>query len=305
MEVININLDDIKCIGNLSLCLGYFDAFHLGHLALIKKAKEQDGKVGLLTMEPNPKSFFTNKDVKCINSFEDKCEILKALGVDYFIILKTEERLLNLSPEEFIDQVVVPLGTISITCGFDYTFGKDRKGNPSLLKMMANTRCFNVNVIEEVTNKEGEKISTTLIQDLISRGEIEKANSYLYEPYTMCGHVGHGNHIGNTFGYATANIEVSDSYLYPKRGVYAGKCFINDKEYIAMINIGNHPTVGEASKYLIEAHILDFNNDIYGYDIRVRFEYFIRDEIKFDSISSLVEQLKKDETKIRSLNYRK
>jgi len=302
MEIINISLNDIKPLVGISVCLGYFDAMHKGHLSLVEEAKKHNQKVGLMTLEPNPKSFFTNTSDECVNSFEDKCEILNSLGVDYFIILKAEKALLDLSPEEFVEKVLIPLGITNVICGFDYTFGKCAKGKLNDLILLSKNR-FNVYSVDEVTNDKKIKISSTLIHSLIEEGNVEEANKYLYRPYQIKGTVIKGNQIGRKIGFKTANVVIENKYITPKKGVYAGYVIVNNNKYKAMINVGTHPTVGDSDKVIIEPHIIDFDQDIYGQDIIIIFSLYIREESKFKSVNDLVNQLNTDKRKIIDLIY--
>lgn len=292
METIYIELGNIDSIDNLSLCLGYFDAIHLGHIELINKAKGSNNRVGVMTLEPNPKVVFGGKK-KNLNTFEDREEILSSLGVDYFIVLKTDLYVLSLSPKDFIEKVICKLGAKEVICGFDYTFGKNKAGNANVLKSLSHG-LFDVHIVNEVKNDLNQKISTTLISSLIEEGRVKEANKYLYRPYQIKGIVSKGNRIGNSIGFPTANIELNTSFFLPKKGVYKGRCIIDGKEYISMINVGTHPTIKENDTIILEAHIIDFEKEIYDMNISVIFDYFLREEKKFSSIEELVNQLRLD-----------
>ena len=174
MQVFRISPKNLVKLDDITLCLGYFDALHLGHISLINKSKNLGRKVGVLTMDPNPSSFF-NSNVKEVNSLEDKIEILETLGVDYFIILETNKDVLNMSPESFVKEIIVPLGVKNVVSGFDYHFGKNKSGDNDFLSYYDE---FDTYVCDEVDD-ENEKVSTTLIKRLLNEGNITRINKLL------------------------------------------------------------------------------------------------------------------------------
>ena len=303
MKTINIKLDKINKIDNLIVCLGYFDAFHLGHLQLINRAKNENGNIALLSFIDNPKSLFI-KDAKEVNTLSRKKELLEEIGVDYFLLLDTNEEIMSLTPSQFVENVLIPLGCKKVICGFDYTFGKNRMGNASTLSLLSNNR-FEVIVLDEVKSSDNIKISSSRIISLMEEGKVNEANEYLYKPYEIIGIVTSGNHIGTEIGFPTANIELDPKYKILKNGVYSAYCFIQGKRYLAMVNVGRHPTIMKNEKDIIEVHIFDFNKDIYGVEIKVIFNDFIRDEVEFSSLQELIEQLNKDKRYILSRNLKK
>ena len=297
MEIIRISLEKKAKLDGITLCLGYFDALHLGHVSLIKKAKSLTDKIALLTMDPNPSSFF-QKNVKEVNSIDDKIEILESLGVDYFVILETDENLLKIDSQRFIEEILLPLKVKNIVCGFDYHFGSKRSGDANLLKQYSE---FNTYVCEEVSF-ENEKVSTTLIKNLLDEGNIEKVNKLLTRNYQIKGKVIHGNSLGNKIGFPTANIQLDENKVYPKNGVYSGYLLLENKKYLSMINIGVHPTINKLEKRIVEVHVINQNISLYDKDITLVFEKFIREEIKFESIKDLIKQLEKDKKNILTIN---
>ena len=293
MEVIKISLKSLVKLDDITLCLGYFDSLHLGHLTLIRKSMNLGRKVGVLTMDPNPSSFFVN-DVKEINSIEDKIEILEKVGVNYLIILETDRELLNISAERFVKDILIPLGVKNVVCGFDYHFGKDKQGDSDMLSYYEE---FDTYVCDPIVDNE-EKVSTTLIKSLLKEGNIERVNKLLTRQYQIKGKVIHGNSLGGKIGYPTANIELDENKLYPKVGVYSGYVKVDGKEYLSMINIGTHPTINQLNKEIVEVHIINQNIDLYDKEITLIFKDFIRNEKKFNSLEELINQLNLDKEKI-------
>ncbi len=297
MQILRISLKSLVKLDDITLCLGYFDSLHLGHLTLIKKSMNLGRKVGVLTMDPNPSSFF-NKDVKEVNSIEDKIEILKKLGVDYFIILETNKELLNISSKSFIEDILIPLGVKNVVCGFDYHFGKNKEGDSNFLSYYDE---FDTYVCDPVIDN-GEKVSTTLIKKLLTDGNIRRVNKLLGRNYQIKGRVIHGNSLGHTIGFPTANIKLDENKIYPRAGVYVGYVVVDGSMYLSMINIGRHPTVNELSSSIVEAHIINQELDLYGKEISLVFIDFIREERKFNNLDELVNQLNKDKEYILKNN---
>lgn len=295
MQVLRISPKSLVKLDDITLCLGYFDALHLGHISLINKSKNLGRKVGVLTMDPNPSSFF-NSNVKEVNSLEDKIEILETLGVDYFIILETNKDVLNMSPDSFVKEIIIPLGVKNVVSGFDYHFGKNKSGDTNFLSYYDE---FDTYVCDEVDD-ENEKVSTTLIKRLLSEGNITRINKLLTRPYQIKGKVIKGNSIGHKIGFPTANIELDSNKIYPKNGVYAGYLICEGKKYLSMINLGIHPTIKKLDKEIVEAHVIDENIDLYDKEVTLVFIDYIREERKFDSLEDLVNQLKYDKEIIKS-----
>ena len=295
MQVFRISPKNLVKLDDITLCLGYFDALHLGHISLINKSKNLGRKVGVLTMDPNPSSFF-NSNVKEVNSLEDKIEILETLGVDYFIILETNKDVLNMSPESFVKEIIVPLGVKNVVSGFDYHFGKNKSGDTDFLSYYDE---FDTYVCDEVDD-ENEKVSTTLIKRLLNEGNITRINKLLTRPYQIKGRVIKGNSIGHTIGFPTANIELECNKIYPKNGVYAGYLICEGKKYLSMINLGIHPTIKKLDKEIVEAHVINESIDLYDKMVTLIFFDYIREERKFDNLEDLVNQLKCDKEIIKS-----
>ena len=289
MEIYRISPHSVINLNDITICLGYFDALHLGHLTLINKSKNLGKKVGVLTMDPNPSSFFV-KDVKEVNSLDDKIEILESIGVDYFIILETNKDVLNMSREDFVSKILIPLGVKNVVCGFDYRFGKNKTGDTDFLSYYDE---FDTYVCDEVIDNE-EKISTTLIKKLLSEGNISRINRLLTRPYRIKGKVIGGNSLGHTIGYPTANVSLEDNKIYPRTGVYSGYLIVEGNKYLSMINIGTHPTVKELNEPIVEVHVINQKLDLYNKEISLIFEDFIREEKKFSNINELINQLDKD-----------
>lgn len=289
MEV--ITLPKKVNIPGLALCLGNFDGVHLGHQKLFSEAANLGSKhVGVLLFDKNPAEFFlSSKSLKVLTGLEDKIRILEGLGIDYVFVVPVSKEFFAQSKEEFISKYIEPLNPSFVVCGTDYTFASKASGKPEDL-----AKLYNVHLVDLLFNN-GLKISTQDIIKLIESGKIEEANSLLGRPYEVRGVVVKGLENGRTIGYPTANLKLLENYVLPLHGVYSA----TTNGLLSFVNVGTNPTVGVLKEPLIESHILDFNEDIYGETVSLSFRHFIRDEKTFASLSELKEQLDIDITKVR------
>lgn len=291
MEKIFFSLgDNIPQLEGGSLLLGYFDGVHLGHQELIKKAKSLTKKTGVLLFDKNLASLLPNtgKSLKELTSLEDKLDLFERFGIDSAYIIHTNLSFLSLSKEEFVQKVLQKISPSYLVVGEDYSFGRGKEGKVEYLKNF-----FHVSVCPLLEDRYG-KISSRTIVSFLEEGKIKEANSELGYLYSLKGKVVPGLRNGRKISFPTANLEENDSYVIPKRGVYAGYTWVENKKYPSIINIGNNPTIGLLHHDLIESHLLSFEQDIYGKVIKIEFLDFLREEKKFSSLEELKEQLKKD-----------
>lgn len=231
--------------------------------------------------------------VEIITPYEQKLDILDGLGVDLIYTIKFDKNIMKLSAEEFIKTILVGrLNTKLVTVGFDYRFGYKAEGDSDYLQYLGTNEGFDVNIIKPIYINN-EIVSSTIIRNSIKSGDIKKANSYLGRSYSITGKVIKGRNRGTRLGYPTANLKLIDDYIVPRTGVYKTITTIDNNEYSSLTNIGYNPTFNE-EELKIENYILDFNSYIYGKIIQVKFIDFIRDDIKFDTVQELIEQIDKD-----------
>ena len=306
MKIINWGILDKKLnIDSSAAAIGNFDGVHLGHVHVLKQAKKYSRKLHLpltiLTFEPHPREFFSkNKEFFKLQNCSEKSKSLKEHGVDCLIKLKFDHLLSELSPEEFIKEILCDnLSIKHVFVGKDFKFGKDRQGNIETLKTIGKINKLNISDIE-IKNKSGLTISSTKIREYLKAGNIETANRLLGRPYMISDLVIEGDKRGRKINFPTANISLNE-LIRPAFGVYAVKVSgIGVKSYNGIANIGKRPTVNDRGE-LLEVNIFDFDGDLYGKEIKVSLLKFIREEQKFDGLGSLKEQIIKDVYKAKNI----
>ncbi|WP_294228978.1 bifunctional riboflavin kinase/FAD synthetase [uncultured Chryseobacterium sp.] len=282
----------------LALSLGMFDGVHLGHKSiideLIRVGRENHLETAVLTFWPHPRFVFNpSENLKLLNTLEEKTFLMEKYNIENLFLKEFDEEFRNLTGEEFVRQILVDkLHVKYLIIGYDHSFGKNKSGNFELLQKLSEELDFEVEQMEAINIHENN-ISSTKIRKALLDGNIREANEMLGYSYSVSGTVVHGKKIGRTIGYPTANIETDSIKLLPKKGAYIVEVFVKDQQYKGMLSIGTNPTVN-GEKLTVEVYILDFNNDIYGEKITVKFRDFLHDEIKFEGIEKLIERLDED-----------
>ena len=279
---------------DLVLCLGFYDGLHLGHQKLINDALNEGYPVGVMTFDIAPRVLLGKKENYCLTSTFDKADILEDMGVKYLYLMHFEKDTLSVTKDEFIEKVLKPLNPKKIFVGSDYRFGMGGDGDAKYLQNF-----FDVEIVplEKVNNL---KISSKRIRELVEEGKMEKAASFLGRHYRICGLVVEGDHNGQRIDFPTANLDLDYPYVFPKEGVYMGYAYFLNRKRKAMICVGTHPTIHQLLKPIIEVHIIDFNENLYGRELYVDFVSFIRPVMQFASMDELREQLLKDEEKTKN-----
>lgn len=288
---------------NIVACIGYFDGFHLGHQSLFNKTLSEAASTSqlsaLISFEPDPWTVLKKQThIQHLTTLKDRKQLAEAMGFDIYITLQFNEEMATMDPLRFIDKLKYS-GIRTLICGFDFRFGHQGLGTIDTLKA-AESDDFKVFVIEEKDYLH-EKISTTRIKIALEQGQMELAQHLLGRTYGLKGIVVHGQQIGRKIGYPTANLKVDDEYILPKVGVYAGYVSLHGLMYTAMIGLGYNPTVKDDRIVSIEAHLFDFDQDIYDEEVDFLFVHYLRNELKFDGLEGLIEQLKIDELQCREL----
>ena len=289
------------------LSLGMFDGVHFGHISIINLlksvAQENNLETAILTFWPHPRKVFNpNDEIKLLNTLNEKLNLLENANLDVVFLKSFDENFRNLTGEEFIRQILVEkLNVKHIIIGHDHVFGKNKSGNFELLQKLSKELDFVVQQLDAV--KEGEfNISSTKIRNYLANGNIIGANKMLGYHYSVSGKVIDGKKLGRTIGYPTANIEVDELKLLPKKGAYIVEVYVKNKFYKGMLSIGTNPTVN-GDKLTVEVYILDFNKDIYGEEITVKFRDFLHEEIKFESLEKLIERLDEDKRLTKEFEF--
>lgn len=282
----------------LSLAFGFFDGVHLGHQAVIKSAvdfaHENNTKSAVITFQDHPCCYFYHVEPKYLMRRRDKIKLIEDLGVDYLYFLKFDEYLAVMSASEYLKDVVVKyFEPTAISTGFNHYFGAKKSGGVKLLCTMQEEFCYRYFEVPPVLYKD-EPINSTAIRNNLSQGNIELVNAMLGYEYYMEEKVVEGEHLGEKLGFRTANLLYPKNLVEPARGVYKVKAQYKGESFDAIANYGSRPTVTKNGKQILEVHILDFDKDIYGEELKVTFIKKIRDEKKFNSLEELQEQIKRD-----------
>lgn len=295
MKIIDFDINNVPANDkDLVLCLGFFDGLHLGHQKLINDALAEGYPVGVMTFDVAPAVLLGKKENYSLTSTFDKADILEEMGVKSLYIMHFDKETLKVTKDEFIERVLKPLNPKKIFVGTDYKFGSLGEGNATYLKQF-----FDVEIVE-LQKVDNLKISSKKIRELVEAGKMEKVSTLLGRPYRLCGLVVEGKHNGQKIDFPTANLDLDYTYVFPKEGVYMGYGYFMNRKRKAMICVGTHPTINQLMKPIIEVHIIDFNENIYGRELYVDFVSYIRPVFQFGSMEDLKEQLIKDEEKTKN-----
>ncbi len=277
------------------ISLGKFDGLHMGHRYLmeeVEKGKSEGLKSVVFTFDIPPKSIHET-GYKVLSTNEEKAQIFSAAGVDYLIECPFTEEFRKMSPCEFLEMLIAKINVKKIVAGTDFRFGYKRSGTYEDLKAYAGQFGYEAAIVKKKQYK-GADISSTRIRECIANGNMEEANELLGYSYFLSGAVLHGNEIGRTIGFPTANQIPEPEKLLPPNGVYAVEVLLDGKKYRGISNVGCKPTIRGENPVGVETYIFDFHGDIYGRRMKVSFLKFIRREQKFASLAELQEQLKHD-----------
>ena len=322
MMVIYTSLDQINISEKTSVALGNFDGLHEGHRVImedaIRSAKEQGLRSLCFTFSNHPFNFILQRSdddpdaVKLICTEEEKIELVRGMGFDILVNVPFDETIMKMRAHAFFEDIII--GVLNAGCvsvGFNYTYGARAEGKPGDLVRECEAAGIGVNIHEAVT-VGGRVVSSTLIREMISTGNMERTAMYLGRPYSFSGKVRHGRHLGSKNGFPTVNIPAPDRQMLPPSGVYFSRIVICGIEYKSISNIGVNPTVNQDDDHAeltskphktIETFIFDFDKDIYGDEITVYFDHFSRGERKFRSREELFEQISRDCDQARAFHY--
>ncbi|NHN28334.1 bifunctional riboflavin kinase/FAD synthetase [Paenibacillus sp. S3N08] len=287
------------------LAIGEFDGVHRGHQEVIKRARERADSLhisaSIMTFHPHPREVLGQcKYTNLLTPVMAKMQLLEQLGVDDTYLVSFNPAFMQVTPEEFVENMLIPMQVNTVIVGFDFTFGYRGAGTPDDLCELAQGR-FAVEVIRPF-HQNGYKVSSTMVRHHLNSGEIEQANALLGRPYSIIGKVVTGDGRGRTIGFPTANIDLSAAFVIPELGVYAIQCHVNGQAYNGVMNVGKKPTfVENLEKPTLEAHLFDFSESIYGSEVSVDFISYIRPERKFSGVAELVAQISRDVEQAKQL----
>ena len=287
---------------------GFFDGVHLGHRFILRTLVEEAAARGdesmVVTFWPHPRNVLQDdaRNLRLLTSMEEKKALLKSIGVDHIEVLPFSKAFSRLTAEEYLKEYVIEkFGGNAILLGYDNRLGSDLC-TPEQTAALAEKLGLDVIRPESYTAEGGIVVSSTKIRNAVASGDIVLANSMLGYDYQLFGVVVSGNRLGHTIGFPTANMQLYEPLkLVPGNGVYLVKVETLGNVYDGMCNIGVRPTIGSGNTITIETNIFDFDEDIYGLDIRLSFVCKIRDEVKFNDLSLLAAQLEKDREHCRNI----
>ena len=300
-------LTNLPKFKNAVMTIGTYDGVHVGHQVIIQRinelANEVNGESVLLTFDPHPKLVLhPNIDLKLISSIEEKISLFETFGLDNLVITPFSKDFASTEAEDYVRDILVKyFSPAVIVIGYDHKFGKGRKGDIHLLRELGPKYHFRVEEIPAQTIDE-ISVSSTKVRKALLDGDIQTANTMLAHPFSMTGIVIDGNKLGRTLGFPTANMRIDETHkLIPPDGVYAVWVELDGKRYKGALSIGRRPTILKHGELRVEVYILHFNREIYGEEIKVIFQDFIRKDMKFNSTDELIEQMEMDVEQIDEL----
>ena len=280
--------------------LGFFDGVHIGHQALLQVccglAEQQGCTAGVVTFTTHPDSLISGEKPVLLNSPENRRLLLCGYGMDRVEELPFDEKLKNTHWWDFLD-TLVEKGAAGFVCGSDFRFGAGGAGTAQELESFCQERNLPYGIVPQ-QKIDGVRVSSTYIRELIAQGEMEKATAFLGHPHLLSGEVVHGRGLGHTIGIPTANLQLPEGVICPKHGVYACKAIIENKEYLAVTNVGTRPTVN-GSHITVEPWLLDFEGNLYGKKLHLLFYKFLRPEQKFATLEELKAEIQKNAEQVR------
>jgi riboflavin kinase/FMN adenylyltransferase len=306
MEVLHSIPGLSRLRGPLFLAIGVFDGVHRGHQAVISTsashAQSADGAAVVVTFDPHPEKVLRSKTApRLLTATQHKIALIRELGVQHLLVINFDKQFAATPAEDFVGQLAThsrPLHEICV--GHEWSFGKDRRGNLDLLKKLGARLGFDVVGIPPVT-VNGTVVSSTAIRKAVEDGDLTRAAVLLGREYTILGTVTHGDDLGKKLGFPTANLSAHNEQ-FPPDGVYLAEARFEGALYRGLVNLGYRPTVStNKSNRVLEIHLLDFNRNMYGQNLEVRFLRYLRAEKKFESLDALVRQINLDVRQAREL----
>ncbi|MCX7795675.1 MAG: bifunctional riboflavin kinase/FAD synthetase [bacterium] len=284
--------------------IGVFDGVHRGHQSILSLLAERSFTLGLpgvvVTFDPHPLEVIKKERVELLLDLNDRLDLIDQFPHSYNVLINFNDRFAEKSPEDFVRELKDRLNMREIIIGYNFQFGKGRRGNTKFLQEISNKYCFKVSVVSPV-DYEGAPISSSRIRTALKKGDIFSANEMLGRYFYIKGRVIRGKGLGKEIGFPTANIALPNRIIIPRLGVYATIGTVDNERIVGVTNIGFAPSVKGGKEVTIETHFLDFNKDIYDKLIKIELVAYIRQEIKFSSLEQLVNQINIDIESARNI----
>jgi len=277
----------------VTLTVGSFDGVHLGHTDVIRRtvvAAARDGaQPALMTFEPHPRCVLDPANCPpSVTTLQEKLALVESLGIEHAIVIRFDRALAGLSPQQFIDLVATAMEVKRWVVGFDFAFGRERRGNAEWLRANGHA----VDVVPPFT-LNGKELHSSDVRRLVTLGEMEEVTRLLGREYSMAGPVEAGDRVGRRLGFPTANIAIEPNKLVPALGAYAGRAVAEEGKFIAALSVGYRPTFG-GTQLRVEAFLLDFEGDLYQQRLELKFVRYLHPDITFPNTDELVQQLRSD-----------
>jgi riboflavin kinase/FMN adenylyltransferase len=289
--------------GRTGVTIGAFDGVHRGHKALINtlvnQARDRGYQPLILTFDPPPRQVFQPEEHGLLSTLDERLALFEPLGVDGVIILPFNDTLINTPAEAFVQRLVDDLNLGGLWIGADFSMGRGGEGNATRLKALGHSYQFDVHILRETVTWEGEPVSSSRIREAIKQGSLAEVNGCLGHPYHVTSLVQHGDHRGRKLGFPTANLYVNANRLLPPNGVYVCEAHLKQGHYPAVTNVGVRPTFQQSGP-TVEAHLLDFEDNIYHMDMKLEFLAYLRPEIRYSSVDALIAQMHQDKRDARA-----
>lgn len=281
-----------------AVTIGVFDGVHRGHqhlVALLLERARQDGLASVaLTFNPHPRSVLQpGTAITYLTSIEERIELLQALGLDAVGVLAFTSELSQLSPHDFLALLVEELEMRLLVVGPDFALGRGRVGDINVIRAEGEALGFAVQIAPLLT-EDGEKVGSTAVREALAAGDLERVARLLGRPFSLRGPVVTGDRRGRSLGFPTANIALGLDRALPPYGIYVTRTYVRENAYPSCTSIGVRPTFHTDGQATVETYILDFDEEIYGEEIRIDFLHRLRDEMRFDTVDALIAQMRRD-----------
>ena len=291
--------------GPSAVTIGVFDGVHRGHQALmrtvVERAHEASAQAVVVTFDRHPLEVIApGREPRLITTLPQRARLMGALGIDAVVVLQFDEKFRLLSPEEFVRQVLIDaLGCVHVVVGANFRFGHDQAGTIETLSDLGRAYDFRTTIFALQMGGEADVVSSSMIRKHLTEGLVERVAEELDRPFRVEGVVERGAGRGKGLGVPTANLRIPERIITPKLGVYAGWMWWRGDRYPVVMNIGVNPTFGDRTTPVLEVHVLDFDQDLYGEIVEIEFTHRLRDEQRFPSVDELIAQMKADIVRAR------